>query len=70
MRAGRAEPAMIERTRLAEESKLPEIADLVRRAQRGDSSAFQALYDEYAPAVFRFLARRVDGPLETLEDLT
>jgi len=61
---------MIERTRLAEESKLPEIADLVRRAQRGDSSAFQALYDEYAPAVFRFLARRVDGPLETLEDLT
>ena len=45
-------------------------ADLVRRAQAGDAAAFADLYEEYAPAVARFLRRRLHGPDELVEDLT
>ena len=44
--------------------------DLVRQAQEGDSAAFAALYEQYAPTIYRFLRRRMDGPDEAVEDLT
>ena len=47
-----------------------ETANLVRLAQAGDTSAFGALYEEHAPAIHRFLRRRMDGPDEVVEDLT
>jgi RNA polymerase sigma-70 factor, ECF subfamily len=43
---------------------------LVARAQRGDAAAFAALYEAYAPAIHRYLRRRLDGPAEAVEDLT
>jgi RNA polymerase sigma-70 factor (ECF subfamily) len=45
-------------------------AELVLRVQQGDPAAFAELYEEYAPLVFRFLRRRVDGSDEVVEDLT
>lgn len=35
---------------------------LVRRAQRGDSAAFAAIYDALAPSVLRFLSHHVGDP--------
>ncbi|MCC6174690.1 MAG: sigma-70 family RNA polymerase sigma factor [Chloroflexi bacterium] len=46
------------------------VTALVVRAQAGDSAAFAALYEEYAPLIYRFLRRRVDGADEVVEDLT
>ncbi len=46
------------------------VAELVRRAQDGDADAFAALYEEYAPQVQRFLARRLHGSADVAEDLT
>lgn len=40
------------------------------RAQHGDAAAFGALYETYAPVIYRFLRRRLDGPDEVVEDLT
>src|SRR4051812_23034408 len=45
-------------------------AELVARAQQGDSSAFAELYEEYSPLIYRFLRRRMDGSDEVVEDLT
>ena len=45
-------------------------ADLVRLAQQGDAAAFGALYEQYAPAVARYLRHRLGGPEEAVEDLT
>ena len=45
-------------------------SDLVKRAQAGDSAAFAALYEEYAPTIYRFLRRRLAGPDELVADLT
>src|SRR5256712_5433181 len=44
-------------------------ASLAERVQQGDSDAFAALYQEYAPAVYDFLARLVHDPAAA-EDLT
>lgn len=45
-------------------------AALVALAQQGDQQAFATLYEQYRPLVYRFLRRRLDGPDETVEDLT
>jgi RNA polymerase sigma-70 factor, ECF subfamily len=45
-----------------------EIDALVDRARNGDEAAYAALYDYYAPRVFRFFRFRVSSP-ETAEDL-
>lgn len=45
-------------------------AELVAKAQQGDSAAFADLYEAYSPLVFRYLRRRIDGPDELVEDLT
>ena len=45
-------------------------AELVVMAQRGDRSAFGSLYEQYAPLVYRFLRRRLDGDDEIVHDLT
>ena len=42
---------------------------LVKRAIRGESSAFGLLYDRYQPAIFRFIYLKV-GHREEAEDLT
>ncbi len=47
-----------------------QVAELVGRAQKGDADAFAALYEEFAPQVQRFLARRLYGPDDVAEDLT
>ncbi len=47
-----------------------QVGELVARAQRGDSQAFAALYEAYAPAVYRFLRRRLSGSDEVVQDLT
>lgn len=44
--------------------------DLIARAKRGDSAAFGALYEEYAPMIYRFLRRRLEGSEDAVEDLT
>ena len=46
------------------------VAELVSKAQQGDSAAFAALYEEYSPVVYRFLRRRLDGSDEVVQDLT
>jgi RNA polymerase sigma-70 factor (ECF subfamily) len=46
-----------------------EIQDLVERARQGDAAAFGALYDAFAPRVYRFFRFRVSSP-ELAEDLT
>jgi RNA polymerase sigma-70 factor (ECF subfamily) len=45
-----------------------EIRDLVERAQRGDTAALGALYDAFAPRVYRFFRFRVSAD-ESAEDL-
>jgi len=45
-------------------------AELVVKAQQGDSTAFAELYEAYTPLIFRFLRRRMEGPDELVEDLT
>jgi RNA polymerase sigma-70 factor (ECF subfamily) len=45
-------------------------AELVVLAQRGDQAAFGSLYEQYAPLVYRFLRRRLDGDDEIVQDLT
>jgi RNA polymerase sigma-70 factor, ECF subfamily len=44
-------------------------AELVNRAQSGDTEAFGLLYDEYGAAVYRFIYARV-GSVALAEDLT
>jgi len=46
-----------------------DIQKLVERAQTGDGAAFAALYDVFAPRVFRFFRFRV-STAEAAEDLT
>ncbi len=46
------------------------VAELVSKAQQGDSAAFAELYETYAPVVYRFLRRRLDGSDEVVHDLT
>jgi RNA polymerase sigma-70 factor (ECF subfamily) len=46
-----------------------EIEQLVRRAREGDEAAFAAIYDAFAPRLYRFFCFRVPGP-ELAEDLT
>ena len=46
------------------------VKDLVRKAQDGDSAAFAMLYEEYSPAISRYLRRRMAGPDEVVDDLT
>lgn len=46
-----------------------DVDDLMRRAARGDSRAFEALYDELSPAVYG-LARRVVRDPARAEDVT
>lgn len=46
-----------------------EIQKLVQRAQSGDSAAFAALYDVFAPRVYRFFRFRVSAA-DAAEDLT
>lgn len=46
-----------------------DVDDLMRRAARGDSQAFEALYDELSPAVYG-LARRVVRDPARAEDVT
>lgn len=43
-------------------------AQLMKRAQAGEADAFRLLIDDIAPALFRFLRRRVSDPHE-LEDI-
>ena len=45
-----------------------EIQDLVERARRGDTAAVGALYDAFAPRVYRFFRFRVSAD-ESAEDL-
>jgi RNA polymerase sigma-70 factor (ECF subfamily) len=48
----------------------PEVENgLLEKARRGDAEAFGALYEAYAPAVFRFLFSHLDDRLDA-EDLT
>jgi len=47
-----------------------QIAELVARAQQGDSQAFAELYERYSQQVYRFLRRRIDGSDEVVHDLT
>src|SRR3712207_4437960 len=47
-----------------------QVGELVARAQQGDSQAFADLYEQYAPVVYRFLRRRLDGSDEVVQDLT
>ena len=44
-------------------------AELVSRVQQGDSEAFGAIYDRYAPLVYRYVYYRV-GSVVLAEDLT
>lgn len=46
-----------------------DVDDLMRRAARGDSAAFESLYDELSPAVYG-LARRVVRDPARAEDVT
>lgn len=48
---------------------VPAEADLLRRVRQRDPRALAELYDQYAPAIYAYIYRRVgDGPLA--EDLT
>jgi RNA polymerase sigma-70 factor, ECF subfamily len=49
---------------------MEQVAELVVRAQRGDSAAIADLYERYSPVVYRFLRRRIDGSDQVVEDLT
>jgi len=52
-----------------ETQDLVDTADLVERARSGDGAAFAALYDVFAPRVYRFFRFRVSAA-EAAEDLT
>jgi len=43
--------------------------ELIQKAQQGDTEAFGQLYEQYAPAVFRYLYAHLDNRLDA-EDLT
>jgi RNA polymerase sigma-70 factor, ECF subfamily len=43
--------------------------ELIKKAQRGDSHAFGDLYENYAPAIFRYLYAHLDSQMDA-EDLT
>jgi RNA polymerase sigma-70 factor, ECF subfamily len=49
---------------------MEQVAELVVRAQQGDSAAISDLYERYSPVVYRFLRRRIDGSDQVVEDLT
>lgn len=55
--------------RLVSEGGPADVDDLLRRAARGDSGAFEELYDELSPAVYG-LARRVVRDPARAEDVT
>ena len=55
--------------RLVSEGGPADVDDLLRRAARGDSEAFEELYDELSPAVYG-LARRVVRDPARAEDVT
>ncbi|MCD6552780.1 MAG: hypothetical protein J7M16_02080 [Anaerolineae bacterium] len=44
-------------------------AQLIQRAQQGNPAAFAEIYDQYQPAVYRYIYYRV-GDTATAEDLT
>ena len=46
-----------------------EEATLLQRAKEGDPAAFAEIYDEYQPAIYRYVLYRVDD-VATAEDLT
>jgi len=46
-----------------------EEATLLQRAKEGDPAAFAEIYDEYQPAIYRYVLYRVDD-IATAEDLT
>jgi RNA polymerase sigma-70 factor (ECF subfamily) len=52
-------------------SNLREVDDnlLLKKAQDGDAEAFGELYEQYSPAVFRFIYAHIDNRLDA-EDLT
>ena len=55
--------------RLVSRGEPVDVDDLMRRAARGDSQAFEGLYDELSPAVYG-LARRVVRDPARAEDVT
>ena len=46
------------------------VQSLVERAQSGDGGAFGELYEQFAPEIFRYLLRHLNGRRESAEDLT
>ena len=46
------------------------VQSLVERAQAGDGGAFGELYEQFAPEIFRYLLRHLNGRREAAEDLT
>ena len=46
------------------------VQSLVERAQAGDGGAFGELYEQFAPEIFRYLLRHLNGRRESAEDLT
>ena len=47
-----------------------DVQTLVERAQAGDGGAFGELYEQFAPEIFRYLLRHLNGRRESAEDLT
>jgi RNA polymerase sigma-70 factor (ECF subfamily) len=47
-----------------------QMTELVALARSGDAGAFATIYEQYAPAVCRFLRIRLSGSQETAEDVT
>jgi RNA polymerase sigma-70 factor (ECF subfamily) len=47
-----------------------DVQTLVERAQAGDGGAFGELYEQFAPEIFRYLLRHLNGRREAAEDLT
>jgi RNA polymerase sigma-70 factor, ECF subfamily len=47
-----------------------DVQALVERAQAGDGGAFGELYEQFAPEIFRYLLRQLNGHWESAEDLT
>ncbi len=43
---------------------------LLKRAKKGESSAFGSIYDEYAPKIYRFIFLKLGGNKGDAEDLT
>ena len=46
------------------------VQTLVERAQSGDGGAFGELYEQFAPEIYRYLLRHLNGRRESAEDLT